>query len=430
MPDRAIVLTFCRLAVLGGLVFVERSAAADPHEPLLSAPRPQRLLSLPEAIAYALAHQPALAAQRASLASSRSSHQAALRTRVPTFLAPDLPYRRQQAAVSVRLAQAGLAQAEWDAVYAVTRTHFSVIYARMQRRIGERLVQQLRQRQKEETEELLKRQPGAERSTVRSAILLQLVESQLQDAVAGEHRALAAWREALGAPPDFDAEPAGDELPDPILDLDREQVVQFALERRGEVIQAAGAVELTELEVCAQQALRRLQTTTFAAYADLHARPVRPGSFGRDYSPVAVALEMPSQLSGKREDRVAKVLALQERAEAVAAKTRNLVLLEAEHAFSQYQEYRQKRVTLRRAGEAAVNLTRLLWKDYRQLLTIARFDEAVLAELIAGEVRLQVNEAQFQYVLALAALQRVTAGGILPCWEAALPTGNPAPGDP
>src|SRR5947209_556097 len=58
-------------------------------------------LGLAECIRTALAQQPNLAAQRASLASAEASRQALEELRVPTFIARDLPIRRQQAALGV-----------------------------------------------------------------------------------------------------------------------------------------------------------------------------------------------------------------------------------------------------------------------------------------------------------------------------------------
>ena len=51
---------------------------------------------------------------------------------MPVFLARDLPIRRKQARLGVTIAEASLSQAEWETVYAVTRTYFGVVYARQQ----------------------------------------------------------------------------------------------------------------------------------------------------------------------------------------------------------------------------------------------------------------------------------------------------------
>src|SRR5262245_36326131 len=60
----------------------------------------------------ALGQQPSLAAARASLQAALDRQSAVENLRVPTCLARDLPIRRQQAALGVKIAQAGITQAE------------------------------------------------------------------------------------------------------------------------------------------------------------------------------------------------------------------------------------------------------------------------------------------------------------------------------
>ena len=83
----------------------------------------------------ALERQPRVAAARGSLAAAQAAEEAVASLRLPSFLAPDLPIRRQQAALGVAAAAAALAQDEWDAAYAVKRNWFSVLYALEQARV-------------------------------------------------------------------------------------------------------------------------------------------------------------------------------------------------------------------------------------------------------------------------------------------------------
>ena len=100
--------------------------------------------TLADCLRIAIDQQPALAAQRASLAAAQEGYRGLQDLWVPTFLARDLPLRRKQSCLGITIAYAGLCQAEWETVYAVTRTYFGVVYARQQLRVADDLVNSLR----------------------------------------------------------------------------------------------------------------------------------------------------------------------------------------------------------------------------------------------------------------------------------------------
>src|SRR5262245_14875346 len=101
-------------------------------------------LGLGDCLRIAFERQPALAAHRASLAAAESGRRALEKMNLAVVLARDLPIRKQQAALGVTIASAGLAQAEWENRYAVTRTYLSVLYAREQQRVAEDVVSNFR----------------------------------------------------------------------------------------------------------------------------------------------------------------------------------------------------------------------------------------------------------------------------------------------
>src|SRR5205807_2692983 len=80
-------------------------------------------------------------------------------------------------------------------------------------------------------------------------------------------------REALGVGPDCPLTLAADRLPALEPPVDRAQVLAAALARRGEVIQAATAVQVTCLEIDAQESSHHRQLNTFAAGSDIHVSP-------------------------------------------------------------------------------------------------------------------------------------------------------------
>src|SRR5262245_58605183 len=73
--------------------------------------------ALPELINLGLDRQPALAAARFSLNAAISGQRGVEGLRFGHIVAKDLPVRKQQAALGVTIAQAGLEQAEWETRY-------------------------------------------------------------------------------------------------------------------------------------------------------------------------------------------------------------------------------------------------------------------------------------------------------------------------
>ena len=100
--------------------------------------------TLDACLRIAAEQQPALAARRASLAAAQEGYRGAVELCLPTFLVRDLPIRRKQALLGITIAEASLNQAEWETVYAVTRTYFGIVYARQQQRVVDDLVNSLR----------------------------------------------------------------------------------------------------------------------------------------------------------------------------------------------------------------------------------------------------------------------------------------------
>ena len=92
-------------------------------------------LRLDACIELGFQHQPAMDAAQASLAAAQSGSRAVNRLILPRLLSPDLPIRRQQACVGVRIAEAGVTQAEWETRYAITRNFFTVQYIAAQDKV-------------------------------------------------------------------------------------------------------------------------------------------------------------------------------------------------------------------------------------------------------------------------------------------------------
>jgi len=326
-------------------------------------------LSLTECLRIAVDQQPALVAQRASLAAALEGYQGLERLMIPTFIALDLPIRRKQACLGVTIAEAGLAQAEWETVYAVTRTYFGVVYARQQLRVADDLSNSFRFYQ-ERVRDLVEKGESPKEWTTSTVdkitIYLELANVRKGEALRGIDRANAALREAMGVAPETQVAVAEQTLPQPKVTANREEIVALALRRRGELVQVVTAARVVDLEVQAQgRSLFRPTMPTFASGADIHARPVPQGISNREYRPGATGLEMPPNLSGPRSSRMDHARDLSARAVAVVDKTRNLIALEAEDMFYKWEEATRKLPQSATAEQAGSRLARNTRDDFR-----------------------------------------------------------------
>jgi len=187
-------------------------------------------------------------------------------------------------------------------------------------------------------------------------------------------------------------------------------VVSAALARRGELVQAGIFAQVACLEVEAQGTSIHPRMQTFAAGSDVHAALVPQAVRNTDYRPGAVPPEMPSLLVGSRLGRVKHAQDLSARAEAVLDATRKLVALEAADAFLRWEEAEQQARQARKAAEVGDKLADDLSKDFRAGLKV-RVEEVASARVLAAEARSQYQEYLYRQIIALADLERVTAGG-------------------
>lgn len=373
---------------------------------------PVRKLNLQECIALAFESQPALVAARASLAAAESAQRGLNSIMLGRLLSPDLVYRKQQACLGVQIAQAGLFQAEWETRYAVTRNYYSVIYARQQTGVVNGLVDKL-DRAVQKAELLLKAgDPNLKINTLDRDNLIvnrDLYKARGFEASIGVDKATAALREAIGVKQGYPLEIAEDSLPPLVENLNKEELVALALSQRGELQQAYAASRVTALEICAQGKIRTPVGRTFAMGSDIHAKPIPQGTSNGQYTPSAIGLEMPVSMAGHRSERMQRARDLNERAGAVVDKTENLIVLETEAAYYKWLEAKGKVTTL----AALPALAKKIGDN-----TQNRFDngnvsgeELIRARTLEDQARANYNEALYNHVLALAALERITAGG-------------------
>jgi outer membrane protein TolC len=310
----------------------------------------------------------------------------------------------------VAAAAAGVDLAEREAVYAVTRTYFTVLFAREQERVARGVVDRLSATREVARQAL---EAGARDVTAadvnRATVYLRLAETRRIQATQGVKRALAALKEAVGLGPDACLDVPPGRLPQPELRLCRDDLVAWALARRSGLVQARILAELTGLEVEAQGATAFKRIETFAAGADLHARQVPAGVRDGEYRPGAVPPEMPALLAGPRAERVKHAQALHARAQAVAEGTRNLITLEAEDAFLRWEEASQQVPPAREAADTGDRLANDLSRDFTAGLKV-RVEDVVSARVLASQARAQYNEFLYHQILALVDPERITAG--------------------
>jgi outer membrane protein TolC len=410
------------LAAPACLYLAQWSAAEEPPAPeKIAAPRgpevaPQQaqVLDLAACRRLALERQPAIAAAGASLANAQARACALDRLPAIPVVASDLPIRRQQAALGVAGAEAHLEQARWDALYDVTRSYLTVLYARQQIKVADDSLRDLAKVRDQAKD------AGKERMARQAVVYITAIEGRRETAVSGAARALAALREAIGLASDAAIDVADADLPDLSPKVTRDDVIALALSRRGELVQATTAAEVTGFEVKAQDAKHFGPTQrTFAAGTDIHATTIPPGGRGSEYAPAAIGPEMPTLLVGKRADRVEQARALSARADSVVEKTRGLVTLEADDAYNRWLETSRRLPKASAAAKDARELAEELSQNVKDLMQDIRFSEVTTAKTVAAQLRLEANEVHYLHLLNLATLERVTAGGVAPGFEPA-----------
>lgn len=411
---RAALLLAGVLTLVPGLAPAQETAA------------PAAEMSLDDCIVLALSRQPALHAAQASLQGAMAA-EAGLNS-LPIYaslLSRDVPIRKQQACLGVGIQSAQLQQIEWETRYGVTRNYYSVIYAKMQRDLLTRVVADLDQARKD-AEHLVKKGAGAIKLTQNDvdalAVNVELVRVKEAEATVGILKAAAALREAMGVAPDYPiklrvpGETAADKtenlatlLPPIVADVSKEALISAALANRGELTMAAAASQMCDLEITAQGRLCfRNQAKTFAAGADIHAKPIPTGVYNGEYRPEAIGLEMPVFMIGKRPYRVDRARAYYDRSLAVVDKTQNLVALEVEINYLKWFESSQKIGNL----EKALKLARPLARDVQKRFNDGAVggEEYLRARGMVDQTQAALNEAIYNHALALAALERSTAG--------------------
>ncbi len=369
-------------------------------------------LDLQACLALGMQRQPALRAAQASLSAAITAQQALDNLKIG-FLSRDFAIRKEQACVGVTIASAGVAQAEWEARYAITRMYYTVQYARMQKIVVDELTGKLETSQEKAGKILEVGDPKSKITKIDVDILklnIRFVRTKQVEADVGILRAIAGLREAIGLGCDEPFVVADQPLPELVPDLNREQLIAVGLAQRAELQQALGAKDLTSLEIAAQHRLLfKPLANTFAVAADIHAKPIPQGVANGEYRPGALGLEMPTHLAGKRNDRVQRAGDFDQRAQAVVDKTHNLIALEIDATYLKWKEAFQKSMSLQGADKEALEVANSVQNRFDS--GNATGEEILRTRTMVDQARASYNEALFNHALALAALERVTAGG-------------------
>jgi outer membrane protein TolC len=369
--------------------------------------------TLADCIRIAKEKQPALAASRASLAAKQAASAGIQRPSIQYLFVPDIQQRRQQSLRGVSAAEAELLQAEIDTAYAVTRTYYTAIYARLQYDVAADVLKKL-EFDRADLERAIKEGVREFSGPMldRLDIAINLAKAKQLEAEEGMKRALAALREAMGVSQEcFSFQLADLSLPEPKVTPERCDIINAALARRGEMIQTLLLADVVRLEIDAQGKWRfRQLVRTFASAADIHSQPVPPGIRNGDYRPGAIGPEMPTNLAGPRSARLEQANAYSARADAVVAKTRELITLEAEDGFCKWEEASKKVSFTRSATAKAHRYIKQLEEDRANGAKI-KPEELTTNRILATQAAVAMNDAMFQQVLALANLERITAGG-------------------
>lgn len=373
-------------------------------------------LTLGQCLQIGAENHPAVRAAAASLAASERGYLALHNLpRIAEFVTPDLCVRKQQSQRGVLAAAAEVMKARQENTYDVTRLYYTYVYATQQEQTAAEVVEQM-EAFYESAVEFLKLEVPDPRVKINEFTLGTLdgligEVRQLRDtASTGRKKALNALQEAMAV--DYDVVPADTELPLIAGVVTQDQVVSQALGRRAELTQASLLLEVTRLEVTAQSVQKRgVKVDTFASGSDLHARhlpaPIRNG----EYRPGVVVPEMPNQLVGRVDDRVARACDYVRRMEAMHDGVVRLVRTEVVNTFLDWQAAGEQVKDTRERHERQQKLV-----EKSRAAAAAKMDPELLVrnESLASQAQARYVEAVYRQVLALIALERVTGGGVVP----------------
>jgi hypothetical protein len=350
---------------------------------------------------------------------------------------PDLGVRRQQACLGVTIASASLTQAEWETRYAITRNFFTVQYIHSQQIVIGDVLNNLESSRAKAKRLYDSGDPKVKITKIDLEVLdvnMALVRNRKSQADNGLLKAIAALKEAMGLSCDYDLQIAAVGLPTEVYAIKKfvdepdvkgkmvkrevttyhrlyrinnKEMIAYALANRGEMVQASTAARVVDLEIDAQEKIRGYQGRTFAQGADLHVTPVPLLRANGEYVPGALAPEMPNMVAGRKKDRMARVSDFAARAAAVVDKTSSLVSLDVEAQYLKWQEAAEDIEEL----SAILALAKALPKKVQDLDPADFTASAVIqANITAVTVQSQLNEARHMHALALAGLERATAG--------------------
>jgi outer membrane protein TolC len=416
--QHALKLVVALTVILSALLttfYLGGAAQAQPAQesPPVTVAAPSALkFTLGEAVGTALQQHPRIVAQRASLAAAEDGSRALESLRLASLLDPEIPIRRRQACLGITAAAAALDRAERETVYGVTRTYLTVLFAREQERTAKGIVDRMTALRDTAKRALDAGDPNVTAYDVtRTTTYQRLAETQRIQATYGAARALAAFREELGLGASVAVEVPPGALAEPRVRPVHEDVVALALSRRAEIVMASVFVDVTCLEIEAQGTCCVIkQMNTFASASDIHAQPVPLASYDPDFRPGAVFPEMPVTLAGSRAERMRRAQDFNCRATAVLEATRNLITLEAEDAYLRWEQAAAQAAEAREAADAADKLADDLNKDFTQRLKVT-IQDVMNARVLAAQSRGQYNEFLYRELVALADLERITAGG-------------------
>lgn len=382
-------------------------------------------LSLGECIAVALERQPSLKAVQASMAATQAGYKALLKFgTTATLLNPDLDIRKQQAQRGLNAAAAEDQKARNEIVQDVTRLYYTAVYAKQAEGVAHDLAEQLDQLivlawalLKEEPDP--KKLDGLNRGKILAMeIGVREVRQKQAEARIGRQQAMAALRQVMAV----DAATFPFTLKDTELPLmaqkvpvTKELVVEQALCRRPELALASAGVDAFRLEVYAQGKIPfKRKVPTFGSGADIHSKEIPQAVRTlKEYRPGGVALELPPQLVGSKFDRVCRAMAFSQRAEAVFESAQGLVKLEAENGYFEFELATEKLKLQKEKLDLALDIQ----KSARENAPNVKDKSVVVqAEVLATQTQAAYLDAVLQHLLALSALERITAGGIQPAF--------------
>jgi outer membrane protein TolC len=350
----------------------------------------------------------------------------------PLYTGGKIRYRNEQAKLGIQAADSDLTKTRPQTIFEVSRAYFAVQLFNELIQVAEdtavefRAIERLAQSSYDESiESVTSADPRRARS------LRLLAESQKVEFERGKAEARAALETAMGLPPRYPLELSQARLDEDSVQLELNELLAKAWAQRPEMIQAELGVRNADLERKLAGANFSPDVGFFASLTTVNDNRAFPNPTNPHEFAVGVQASLPLFEGGRRLAQRRQAGNRQEQAREVLTSVRNLVGLEVQRAYLEYQEMSGRLPLGREAMDEADGAIRSYEAQWTAGAVAKKdrstyFENRLVTRLLLTQAQVGYYQYLYGYNLALAKIRLVTATDEHATWT----SGNrPADGD-